>query len=176
MVASAESMQASTALLSKSTSEGPITRAHLRRSRLLHLGICALGALPWLLGAPASLQAAGWGLWLPGAGFLAVGGWALWLFPLTVALFGVAFFAWFGSGMMVAPVLVWAGAALAAGLIAGPATASYAPYAVPLITVGWLGVSAFRRQQRRQLELKRRDERNAYLPREFAEIRSLAVP
>ncbi|HKY89463.1 MAG TPA: hypothetical protein VJM11_00425 [Nevskiaceae bacterium] len=175
MSVTAESFALSAAPLTKETSEGPVTRAHLRRARLLHAACCAIGLLPWLLDASAGLQAAGWGLWLPGAGFLALGGWQVVLFPVTLLLFGLAFFAWFGSGMIVAPVIVWGGAALVAGLIAGTQAASYAPVAVPLVTVGWLAFSAFRRAQKRREQVARRDVRNAYLPGEVAEIRRVAT-
>lgn len=175
MSVTAESFELAPALLTKDSSEGPVTRAHLRRSRMLHAAMCVAGLLPWLLGLSANLQAVGWGLWLPGAGFIAAGGWATLLFPVTLLLFGLAFFAWFGSGMIVAPVIVWGGSALVAGLVAGDASAAYAPIAVPVATLGWLAFSAMRRAQRRRAEIARRDVRNEYLPKEIAEIRRVSV-
>jgi hypothetical protein len=176
MSVTAEPLAISGALLDRDGFEGPVTRAHLRRSRLLHLGACALGATPWLVGAPAGWQAAGWGLWLPGAGFLASGGISLLCFPLTLALFGLAFFAWFGAGMVVAPIAVWGGSALVAGMIAGPASGTHAAVTVPLLTAGWLGASTLHRRRRRRAALARREARNAYLPEELDEIRRVAVP
>lgn len=156
--------------------EGPITQARLVRSRLLHAAVCGLGASPWLLDLPPGWQAAGWGLWLPGAGFVAVGGGATLLFPLTLLLFGVAFVAWFGSGMIIAPLIVWGAAAAGAGLLAGGAIAGYAPLVVSVGTIAWLVHSEHRRRQRRTTERQRRGERNAYLPRVIAETRARAVP
>lgn len=165
-----------TSLPAKDTLDGPITRAHLRRSRRLHWGLCFLGALPWLLDAPAGWQAFGWGLWLPGAGFLAIGGWSLLLFPVTLTLFGVAFFAWFGAGMIIAPTAVWLGSALTASLIAASATGiNYTPWAVPTLTLSWLAWARLWRERRRRKALARRNARNAYLPAELAEISRIAV-
>ena len=70
--------------------------------------------------ARMSLHAAGLGLLLPGAGFIALGGWYLLLLPLTLGLFWLAVIAWFWAGMVVAPLGVWLGAAALAGALAGP--------------------------------------------------------
>ena len=75
--------------------------------------------MPTLLGLAPSLRAAGIGLWLPGAGFVAVGGWAALLFPLTLLLFVFGLVAWFWAGMVLALIVVWNGAAAVAGLMAG---------------------------------------------------------
>jgi hypothetical protein len=98
---------------------GPVTASRLRRTAWIYAVLCTIGILPALLGASPGLQAAGLGLWFPGAGFLASGGWSLLLLPLTAVLFGASLIAWFGAGMVVAPVFVWGGAALLAGALAG---------------------------------------------------------
>lgn len=155
---------------------GPVTRARLQRSRLLHAAICIAGALPWMFGADAALQVFGWGLWLPGMGFVAVGGWWLLALPLTALLFGLAFFAWFGSGMIVAPAVIWVGSALVAAAVAGEQPSSYASIAVPGLTVVYLAIMGFRRQQRAAKIAQRRDERLAILPKGVAAARTAAVP
>ena len=91
---------------------GPVTSARHRRIAMIYAAMCVLGMLPTILGMSPGLQAAGLGLWIPGGGFLAVGGWAILLFPLTLALFALAVFAWFGAGMVIAPIIIWLGAAL----------------------------------------------------------------
>ena len=78
--------------------KGPVTAARQRRTALIYTAMCLVGFTPVLAGAPAGWQAAGLGLWLPGAGFLAVGGVAALLFPLTIALFGLPLIAWFWAG------------------------------------------------------------------------------
>src|SRR5688572_24195791 len=85
---------------------GPVTAARLKRTALVYAGMCGLGLLPTLLGLSPGLQAAGLGLWFPGAGFLSSAGWSLLLLPLTAALFALAVFAWFGAGMVIAPAIV----------------------------------------------------------------------
>src|SRR5262249_34837589 len=71
----------------RSGSKGPVTASRHRRNAIAYGVLCAAGILPTVLGMPAGWQAFGLGLFMPGAGFLAVGGWALLLFPLTVAVF-----------------------------------------------------------------------------------------
>ena len=48
---------------------GPVTAARLRRTALVYGAAWIVGLLPALLGASPGWQAAGLGLWLPGAGF-----------------------------------------------------------------------------------------------------------
>ncbi len=109
---------------------GPVTSARHRRIAMIYAAMCILGLLPTILGMSPALQAGGLGLWIPGGGFLAVGGWAILLFPLTLVLFALAVFAWFGAGMVIAPFFVWLGAALLAGGMAGELTWFLAPYLV----------------------------------------------
>jgi Linalool dehydratase/isomerase len=130
----------------------------------VYLALCALGLLPAFLNMAPALQATGLGLWFPGAGFIAVGGWALLLLPLTLVLFGLALFAWFGSGMVIAPPIVWLGAAALAGAMAGPQTAPYAALLVPGLVAGFSGWAAYRAGAKRQTNVKVREARRAALP------------
>ncbi len=116
---------------------------------MIYAAMCILGLLPTILGMSPELAAAGLGLWIPGGGFLAVGGWAILLFPVTIALFAVAVFAWFGAGMVLAPVIVWLGAALLAGKMVGDQTWFLAPYLVAA-TVAGIAAYEYRRQQARK--------------------------
>jgi hypothetical protein len=149
---------------------GPITAAKLKRSALAYAALCALGIAPTLLGLSPALQAAGLGLWFPGAGFLASGGFSLLLIPVTAALFGLAVFAWFGSAMIPAPIAIWLGAALLAGAIAGPEIWSPAAALVPALTVAGAFVLHRRNATERAAGRAKRTARAAYLPNEIARV------
>lgn len=152
--------------------KGPLTSARQRRTAAIYAGACALGLLPVLAGASPGWQAAGLGLWLPGGGFLAVGGFALLLFPLTLLLFGASLIAWFWAGAVVAPLLVWGGAAaLAASLASGPVWPG-APLAVPLLTLGALVFFRRRGARRRAAQRETFARRVAFLPASLAEVES----
>lgn len=153
----------------------PVTQARQRRSWTIYASLFALGTLPWLIGSEPALQAAGLGLWLPGAGFLAAGGWWALLFPLTLLLFVVALVAWFWAGMVLAPVMVWLGSAALAGLATGDAVWTPAPLAaggaLTLILAGFA---------RRNARLERDGQaravaREAFLPRVLPEVRAAAA-
>jgi hypothetical protein len=98
---------------------GPLTRSRQRRTLAVWAALCVMGALPGLLGASTGWQAAGLGLWFPGAGFLASTGWAMLLFPLMLLLFALSLLAWFWAAALAAPIAVWLGTAALAGAMAG---------------------------------------------------------
>jgi len=155
--------------------KGPVTAARQRRSALVYSGLCLLGFLPVLAGASAGWQAAGLGLWMPGAGFVAVGGWAALLFPLTLALFAVALVAWFWAGVIVAPVLVWAGSAALAGALAEEAIWAGAPLVVPLCTAATFAFFGLRADRKRRADRVRYEARAATLPASYARVCALAA-
>jgi len=155
----------------RDTANGPITSARLRRAGLGYLALAVAGlALAWLAASPG-LQAFGLGLIVPGGGFL--------LYPvgslgntvahvgLTLAtwfVFGLALFAWFGSGNILAPIGVWLGAALAAASMSHHhATWPLARLAVPgLVALLAAGV-VLRRRRAAPEAIARRRQRNEYL-------------
>jgi hypothetical protein len=157
---------------------GPVTRRHLRRTLFAYGGLIVLGLLPMVLQAPGAWQAGGLGLWLPGAGFLAVGGWATLLFPLTLALFALSIVAWFWAGMVVAPITVWLGAAAVAAMIAPdqPWGGAY------LVTAGVMAAGGLYVRQRiaarHARDEAKAERRSGFLPGSLAEVtaRSAAVP
>jgi hypothetical protein len=156
--------------ISAATGRRPHTRVLLRRTAVGYAVLCALGLLPSLIDAPAALRAFGLGLWFPGAGFIALGGWStLAVVPVLVAM-ALALFAWFGAGMVIAPIGVWLGAALAAAALAGPAMWGPAPWVVVgcVVAVAVGASRAFAR--RRTAQIAKRDERNLYLPGEIASV------
>lgn len=150
---------------------GPVTRARLRRTTVVYTLFFIVGALPALFQSAPGMQAAGLGLWMPGAGFVAVGGWILLAFPLTLLLFAASIVAWFWAGMVLAPVLVWLGSAALAGWLA-QRPAEPVSYGVVLACLVALGIFvAHRRRQRRAMGRARLAAREAFLPASLAEVR-----
>jgi hypothetical protein len=149
---------------------GPVTAARLRRTTMLYGGLFAAGiALAAIADSPAA-RAFGLGLVAPGGGFLlyAAGGPVavlvhLGLAVLTVLLFLVALFAWFATGNVIAPPLVWLGSALLAGAMGHAATWAPAVAVLPgLVVVGVVGVRLLGRANLRAAR-GRRERRNAFL-------------
>jgi hypothetical protein len=162
--------------ISREAATGPVTMARQRRTAIAYAAICAVGLLPSILGMSPAMKAAGLGLWMPGGGFIAAGGWAMLLFPVTIALFALSVFAWFGAGMVIAPVLVWFGSAMLAGAMTGDAIWSPALLVVPALVAGcgWYGYQ--RAQARKQSELARFEARKKALPAAIAEALEVAAP
>ncbi|WP_439814548.1 hypothetical protein [Zavarzinia sp. CC-PAN008] len=127
---------------------GPVTAARLRRTYFVYALACLVGITPVVLQAPTFWQAAGMGLFMPGAGFLAVGGWAMLLFPVFVGLFALSLVAWFWAGMVVAPATVWLGSALLAGAFAGPQVWLPGVFLAPVAALATLAWFRLRRAQR----------------------------
>ncbi len=150
--------------------KGPVTAARQRRTARSYAVLCFLGLLPVLLQAPAAWQAAGLGLWMPGAGFVAAGGLAVLLFPLTLALFALSLVAWFWAGAVVAPILVWGGSAALAAALTGPTIWIGAPFVVPLCAAATLVAFHRRGERRRIADRQKRETRDAFLPGSLAEV------
>ena len=173
-----EAHSAQIAFPDRSNRKGPVTAARQRRTAIIYGAACLAGALPLLLGASASWQAAGIGLWLPGGGFLAVGGWASLLFPVTLALFVLSLVAWFWAGMVTAPLTVWLGSAAAAGLMAGETIWTGGPF-VAVACVAAIGLTFHGRTLRARRDgLAKAAARQAFAPASLAEVqvRAAAIP
>jgi hypothetical protein len=158
--------------------KGPITAARQRRTWMIYGAMCVLGLLPALIGASPSWQAAGLGLWMPGAGFVAVGGWMSLLFPLTLALFVLSVVAWFWAGMVVAPVAVWFASAAIAGALAGPSVWGGAYVLVGFFMTTLALYTVVRQRSRRSKQLEKAERRRLFLPDSLAEVatREAAIP
>ena len=158
--------------------KGPITAARQRRTWLVYGAMCVLGLLPVLVGAPAAWQAAGLGLWMPGAGFVAAGGWVSVLFPLTLALFVLSVVAWFWAGMVIAPVTVWLGSAALAGTLVGHSIWGGAHLVVAVCIAALAAYTVTRLRARRSKDLAKAERRRAFLSASLAEVtpREAAVP
>jgi hypothetical protein len=103
---------------------GDLTRRRIRRSWLTYLAVASIGLALTLLAPSDGLQALGLGMVLPGAGFVhfATGSALqvvshLSLFVISIAMFGAALLFWFWTGNVVAPIAIWAIAAISAGLM-----------------------------------------------------------
>ena len=154
---------------------GPVTIARQRRTWTIYAVLLLAGLMPLVLGSSAAWRAAGLGLWMPGAGFLAVGGWALALFPVTFVLFVASLVAWFWAGMVLLPVAVWLGAAVIAGAMAGPETMPGAHF---FAAAAMAGVALFFRtriEKRRDADLAKGAGRTAYAAASLAEVEEMAA-
>lgn len=103
-------------LVAVPTGHAPVSRRRLIRSLA---GLVVVEAAAWLLAvfAPSpALHAAGLGLSVPGAGFLA--GPDPWLMVVVDLGLVLSLFAWLGIGAIVAPALVWLGGLAGAAAIA----------------------------------------------------------
>jgi hypothetical protein len=154
---------------------GPMTRARLTRTAGVYAVMWLAGLAPWLAGSPGPWQAAGLGLWAPGAGFVAVGGWAIALFPITLALFGLSLVAWFWAGMVLAPLSVWLGAAALAGVLAGERSWPGAHALVAVALAGFATLSWRSALRRAAAGRERFAARAEFLPQSLAEVRARAA-
>ncbi len=157
------------------TLKGPVTAARQRRALLVYGIVWVIGLLPVLIGASAAWQAAGLGLWMPGAGFLADGGWITLLFPLTLALFVLSLVAWFWAGAVVAPLLVWGGAAVAAGLIAKDTNWPTAYLATAAVLAGVVFFFRRRAAGRQASDARKLAARVVFLANSLSEVRACAA-
>src|SRR5262245_19479265 len=157
---------------------GPVTTARQRRTLIVYACVCVVGLIPALIGASTGWQAAGLGLWMPGAGFVAVGGWAVLLFPIALALFGVSLIAWFWAGMVIAPLTVWLGAAAIAGAMAGTTNWAGAHVFVALCMAATAFYVRTRAQRNRVRDEQKAERRRRFVPASPAEVevRAAAVP
>lgn len=155
---------------------GPVARRLQRRTLLLWYAGCAIGALPSLFGASTVWCVFGWGLWLPGAGFMAIGGWTALLFPLTLVLFVIAFWVWILCGMVIAPPIVWAAAALIAASMATDEIAPATWIVVPLLVVALTALHFTLLRRNYQAACKLGDQRAAALPAWLDELDQVQSP
>ena len=162
--------------IQRESTVGPVTFARHRRIAIIYAAMWLVGLMPTVLGLSPALQAAGLGLWIPGGGFLAVGRWVILLFPLTLALFALAVFAWFGAGMVIAPLLVWLGAVLLAGKMAGAQTWFFAPYLLAASIAGIVLYASQRQQARKTAELEKLQVRKGGISTAIAEAMAVAAP
>lgn len=171
------------AVAGKDSLYGPIAKQLMHRALAIWLLFCVIGTVPTLLNATGlaevstAWQALGWGLWLPGGGFVAVGGWLQLLFPATMALTVLAYWLWILSGAVSLPLLVWIAAAVGAYFAAQegvifPHTWLIVPGVAIALIVTRLVLG--RRNRRAAISLGRR--LNDALPSMLAKLDAVAVP
>jgi hypothetical protein len=144
--------------------DGPATRAKKRRASIVYVVLVALGLLTFALDIEAGWRAAGLGLLFPGAGFIAAGGWPLLLLPVSLALFCASLIAWFESGMVVAPIAIWALSAVGAGLLAKEPVWIGSPFVALGLLVAFVAIVQSMGEKTRAAQLARREERVKILP------------
>lgn len=124
-----------------------------------------------------SYRAAALGLLFPGAGFTAVGTLsAIGAFLLTLVLFPITIFIWFGMGGIFFPIALWLGSAAAAGAMAGDQLVNKAGIvwgALVYLGIGWLMHNARRLNA---AGYSKAQERNKYLIPAVMEQRANADP
>lgn len=131
---------------------GCITQVRVTRLMLLYLMLLMAGSVLLLLTRHNSLQILGLGLMWPGGGFLAHSDFYtqsgivhLAIVFLVLGAFGFSVVVWFGTGNILAPPLVWLGAALwAAGMGHGAVqpSAMVAVYGVISLTIAVTAAAA----------------------------------
>jgi hypothetical protein len=153
-----------------SSVKGPVTASRHRRNAFFYALICIVALLPTLLHWGPGAQAAGIGLFAPGAGFLAAGGWTTLLFPLTLAVFWLSIVAWFWAGMVIAPLTVWLGSAVLAGALVGEQIWPPALYLAPASAAAIFLYFQIKGMKRRAADRAMFKTRQTYFPESLAEV------
>lgn len=151
--------------------DGPLSVSRQRRTLAIYALMAVAGLALAFTAAPAG-QAFGLGLLLPGGGFsvhLAGGVWAalggVLGLALSLLLFAGGLFAWFGSGNILAPVVVWLGSAGLAAALAPRAPWSGAPWLVVFAVAATTMLTVQSRARQRRQAVADRERRNAHLAR-----------
>lgn len=140
---------------------GPVTRRAQRRILSIWGAAMLLGIVLSQANLGSFWGGFGLGLFFPGAGFLYSANPIL--FVLTPLLFVASLLAWLLIGAFVAPVLVWLGAAILAGVLAQSGHWEFATYAVPALTLGLLAWRLVGRSRRLRAQLEKARALNQHL-------------
>jgi hypothetical protein len=152
---------------------GPLIAARLRRTGAVYVAVAIIGMLPVILDGSAGWKAFGLGLVIPGGGFLYTSDPIF--FALSAGMLLGSFFAWFGTGNILAPPLVWLGAAALATMRTHTGIWEWAEWGVPAIAAGAFALSFAGQQATFRAAQKRGRERNRYLADLEALPRSVGV-
>jgi hypothetical protein len=142
---------------------GPLVATRLRRTALGFAVVWLLALVPVVVDAAPGWKAFGLGLLLPGGGFLFTSDPVF--VVITLALFLVAFVAWFGSGNIVAPPLVWVGAAALSVLRVDDGRWEWAEWVVPALLAAIVVLGVVGQRVSFGAAKRRAHERNRYLAR-----------
>ncbi|MDB5502878.1 MAG: hypothetical protein JWR89_2780 [Tardiphaga sp.] len=155
---------------------GPIATKLQRRTYMVWLTLCILGAIPNILavtlypGFSVASRAFGWGLWLPGAGFVAVGGAAIWLFPLTLVIFVLSCALWLLCGAVILPPIIWIAAASVSYAMAGDSVSEWTWLIVPGVALTLYALHRYVLHWNYQTAVELGRKRAAALPAALAEL------
>lgn len=163
---------------------GPVIERIRRRALMVYALMCVIGALPYLLTAfgaahfSPAVQAAGLGLWFPGAGLIAVGG--IWPTVLGLIFFivfmKIGVLVWMMSGFLLLIIYLWALSVVGGAFLADTGVM---PYSLLII----LGVTAFTLISKTRISdkkyaasLEKRKLREEYLDEEAAILETQITP
>ncbi len=179
VAAAAESGQAPSYLIPLRTRpRGPLVAARLRRTAIGFGIVWLLALVPLVLDAAPGWKSFGLGVLLPGGGFLYTADPVF--VVVTLVLFLLAFVAWFGSGNILAPPLVWIGAAGLSVLRVDSGRWDWAEWLVPALLAAIIVLGALGQRRAFGAAKRRARERNEYLalvdaPAQAAGARPAAV-
>ena len=166
-------------IYNKTEYSGPITKKHKRKAWIQYAIIALIGFLPAILNMSWRWQLIGFGLSVPGGGFLALGGVSgIILFIVGFFLMVLSVYYWQQTGYQAIPMLFWA------GLMILPATFFFREPKWPAASV-WLvlGVILFyfivtriHNHNLQQRELKTQRERLEYFKEEIPAEEAMAEP
>ena len=146
---------------------GPVTQRVQRRALMVYILLVVAGVLLSQWGESDRISALGLGIITPGGGFFYTGQW--FSLAVTLLLFGVSLLLWFASGNILAPPIVWLGAAGYGAYHAGhphmSANYAWALWLVPALVIMLLGSVFVWRSTAIKKALNTRAKRNQYLSR-----------
>lgn len=145
--------------------DGPAVRRLLRRTGSLMGAIAIAATLTAAVSNRSGVRALALGAMAPGAGYLYTR--KPLRFVATIAGFLAAMVAWFGSGNIVAPILVWLAAAMNARKQAAGGTRIWngALLAIPVVLMGTVGAGVVARRRAFRAAQGRGRDRAEYLAR-----------
>ena len=146
-----------------------------QKALLIYAANCCLGLIPAVLGLAPAWQAAGFGLLLPGAGFLVGDGWLMLLFPLTLVAMLVAYLLFQLMANLVAPLAVWCLSLLLSAFLAPEVASDDALFKVLGVTALSFGGGALLGRRTLKKERKRLAVREAFLPDLLRELEENAA-
>ena len=155
-----------------SAPNGPVTTARHRRNYLLYAVLVGAGLLPVLFDAAPAWKAFGLGLLVPGGGFYALGLWGVLAVAVALFLFWLSLIVWFWCGMVVAPLMVWLGAALIAAALCGSTFYAPANFLAPLTALAIYSYSRSRTSARRIADDARFTQRQGFIRESLTEVRA----
>lgn len=158
----------------KETLNGPETIKHKRKAWICYFIVVFLGLLPWLYKGATAFKIFGAGMIMPGGGFFAMG--IVWAGILTLVIFGISLFAWWGTGNQVALNVVWALAAIIAYLVGLKYNGDLHLIPVVVLPAIYFLIGRVTSIIYKKLCFKRQAKINEVMPEKLAKLDSVATP